>query len=73
MSDYQEELKQQIDDTDYGYEKIAYCTTCKTPEFLIYTAGYYYCTKCTNDEVTFINPVPEWVRKEVIAQNQIKI
>lgn len=74
MKDIAQQLKEQIDDTDYGAPtKIPYCTKCKTPEFLIETAGYWYCLKCTGDEVVFLDPIPEWVRQEVFAQNKLKI
>lgn len=35
--------------------KVPYCKNCKTNDHIIENAGYYYCTKCTGDEVYFKN------------------
>jgi len=61
MSDYQQQALQENDIAlDAMYKEIQenperiVCSTCMNDDHLINTAGYWYCTKCTNDEITLI-------------------
>ena len=61
MSDYLIQTRQeQNEELDRFYQelhktgKLTICKNCKNDLHLINTAGYWYCTNCTNDEVEVI-------------------